>query len=215
MIDFRILELLSSKVCHDLISPVGAINNGVELIEDIGGSVVDDAMKLISSSATQASKRLRLFRMAYGRAGSEAGVTLKDIRSTAHDYLSQGKSELTWSDEHAFTELTEHKGGLKTLLNVLMMAEEVLSHGGQIVVEPVTQGSSNGVSITVTGKNALFSDAAQAALENRCSVDEVTPRTVHAYVLGLTAEHYGLQLSHQQISEEKLSLLLLPLALAA
>lgn len=64
-IDLRVLELLASKICHDLVSPVSAINNGVELIEDIGGSVVDEAMKLIGDSATNASRRLRLFRIAY------------------------------------------------------------------------------------------------------------------------------------------------------
>jgi len=65
---------------HDLISPVSAINNGVELIEDIGGSVVDEAMKLIGDSANLASRRLRLYRLAYGRAGSEEMLGLHDVR---------------------------------------------------------------------------------------------------------------------------------------
>lgn len=210
MIDFRILELLASKICHDLISPVGAINNGIELIEDIGGSVVDDAMKLISSSSGQAAKKLRLFRMAYGRAGSDHGVTVKEIRSTGRDYLAQGKSSLNWADEHGFPEIAEIPGGLKTILNMLMFSEDVLSHGGSITVEPLAQTGVHGVLITVTGSHAQLSEAMQAALKLDVGVEDISPRTVHAYVLGLTAEHYGFSLTYQQISDEKLSLILQP-----
>ena len=84
-VDMRVLELLSSKICHDLVSPVSAINNGVELIDDIGGSVVDEAMKLIGDSAALASRRLRLFRMAYGRAGSDENLGIKDVKQVAKE----------------------------------------------------------------------------------------------------------------------------------
>src|SRR5580704_12281150 len=97
-VDIRVLELLSSKICHDLVSPVSAINNGVELIEDIGGSVVDEAMKLIGDSAGQASRRLRLFRVAYGRAGSDENLPTKDVRQVAVQYVLGGKVNLTWPE---------------------------------------------------------------------------------------------------------------------
>lgn len=209
-IDFRVLEMLSSKVCHDIISPVGAINNGVELIEDIGGSVTDDAMKLISSSATQAARRLRLFRMAYGKAGSEDGVRLRDIRNTAVEYLADAKSKLEWAEDVNLEVLSAARGGLKLLLNAIMLAEEALSHGGMIRVEILAQTESNGVVVTATGSHALLSENARAALDGVVEVEGITPRTVHAYFTGRLAEHYGLSLSAQQISGEKLSLMILP-----
>src|SRR5580658_5983515 len=98
-IDLRVLELLASKLCHDLVSPVSAINNGVELIEDIGGSVVDEAMKLIGDSAGHAARRLRLFRIAYGRAGSEENLGVKDVRQIAEQYLAGGKVNLAWPED--------------------------------------------------------------------------------------------------------------------
>src|SRR5579872_1835285 len=107
-IDLRVLELLASKLCHDLVSPVSAINNGVELIEDIGGSVVDEAMKLIGDSAGHASRRLRLFRMAYGRAGSEEHLGAKDVRQTAGQYLLGGKVNLTWPEDQPVDSLGSH-----------------------------------------------------------------------------------------------------------
>src|SRR5580700_11049943 len=122
-IDIRVLELLSSKICHDLVSPVSAINNGVELIEDIGGSVVDEAMKLIGDSAQHAARRLRLFRMAYGRAGSEEHLGVKDVRQNAEQYLAGGKSTLNWPEDQPSELFATHKGALKVMLNLLILAE--------------------------------------------------------------------------------------------
>lgn len=211
-IDFRILEMLASKICHDIISPVGAINNGVELIEDIGGSVAADAMKLISASASQAARRLRLFRMAYGRAGAEGGVRLRDMRLAASEYLAAGKSKLEWGEEQAFTEIANKVGGLKVLLNMVMLAEEVLSHGGVIRVETIAQVENYGAVVMGIGSPALMSEQLRHALEGHVGVEEVSPRTVHAYVTGRMAEAYGFKLSIQQLSDEKINMMLMPAA---
>src|SRR5580704_2033903 len=123
-VDMRVLELLSSKICHDLVSPVSAINNGVELIEDIGGSVVDEAMKLIGDSAQHASRRLRLFRMAYGRAGSDESLGIKDVKLVAEQYMAGGKVMLKWPDDQPSGSLAAQKGFMKVILNLVILAEE-------------------------------------------------------------------------------------------
>ncbi|MBY0428584.1 MAG: hypothetical protein K2Q32_05135 [Alphaproteobacteria bacterium] len=211
LIDIRLLELLSSKICHDLISPVGAINNGIELVEDIGGSVVNEAMKLISTSAQQAAKRLRLFRMAYGKSGAEQGVTLKDMRNTAKDFLSTGKCKLTWSEEQAFTEVAAQKGALKMVLCLTMMAEDVLSHGGDITVETITEPGKVGVKVTIAGSHAQLSEAMHLALKGETAVEDISPRTVHAYVMGRMVDYYGFKINVTQHSPELLALVLMPM----
>ncbi len=211
LIDIRLLELLSSKICHDLISPVGAINNGIELVEDIGGSVVNEAMKLISTSAQQAAKRLRLFRMAYGKSGAEQGVTLKDMRNTAKDYLSTSKSKLVWGEDEAFQKVAEQKGALKIALCLCMLSEDVLSHGGDVTVEPTTELGRTGVKFTIGGSHAQLSEAMREALEGVTKVEDITPRTVHAYVTGRLSDYYGFKISTQQHSPELLTVILMPL----
>src|SRR5580698_4188418 len=114
-IDVRVMELLASKLCHDLVSPVSAINNGVELIEDIGGSVVDEAMKLIGDSAGHASRRLRLFRMAYGRAGSDESLGIKDVKQVGEQYLAGGKVALSWPDDQPAGAFAAQKGFMKVV----------------------------------------------------------------------------------------------------
>lgn len=198
-IDLRVLELLSSKLCHDLISPVSAINNGVELIEDIGGSVVDEAMQLIGTSAGQAARRLKLFRMAYGRAGSEENIAVKDVKQTLEGYFQDGKITFKFADQAIDENLRGQKGSLKCLINLAIMAEEMLAYGGSIGCEPTDAGFCE---LQVSGRAAHLSDAVKAALEASVAIEELTPRTIQAFITGRFIAYFGLGLSWQQNSDE-------------
>jgi len=90
--------LLCSKVCHDIISPVGAITNGLELMdEDIDGSMRDMAMDLVRRSATQASAKLKFARIAFGAAGSAgAEIDTGDAEEVAQGYVASEKPDLEW-----------------------------------------------------------------------------------------------------------------------
>ncbi len=203
-IDLRVTELLSSKICHDLISPVSAINNGVELIDDIGDSVMVEAMKLIADSAGQASRRLRLFRIAYGRAGSEANLPVRDVRLVAEQYFSVGKIKIIWPDTVTLDLLAESRGGLKTLLNGLLMAEEVLAYGGEIAVTPREDGQGNGCIVRVTGRGASLAPVYREALDGATPVEDLTPRSVQSYMTGLFARQFGFAFSFENLHEDTL-----------
>ncbi len=211
-IDLRVLELLSSKLCHDLISPVSAINNGVELIEDIGGSVVDEAMKLIGNSAVQSSRRLRVFRLAYGRAGSEANLPLRDLRLVAEQYFLDGKIKLNWPEDLELPRLADQCGALKTLLNMLIMSEELLAYGGSITLRRLAQDDKIGCCLEIEGRNAQLSQQFQEALSAVTPIDDLTPRTIQPYMTGRFASHFGLQISHEAPKEDRLNLMLAVMA---
>jgi histidine phosphotransferase ChpT len=202
-IDLRVLELLSSKLCHDLVSPVSAINNGVELIEDIGGSVVDEAMKLIGESAGHASRRLRLYRIAYGRAGSDENLPVRDVRQVAEHYVLGGKMVLTWPEGQPVEALAMHKGYLKTLLNVLILAEEVLAYGGTTVLHS-SAGEEPGCRVEVAGRNAHLSALNLAAIEGTAAIEELTPRSIQSYITGRFAAHFNLKLKYDQSTADRL-----------
>ena len=97
-LDIRVVELLSWKQWNELVSPVGAINNGVELIEEMGAEMVDEAIGLIAHSAGQASRRLRMLRLAYGSAGGE-NTAMTDAAQAAEAYFSGSKVKLDWSPD--------------------------------------------------------------------------------------------------------------------
>ena len=206
-IDLRVMELIASKLCHDLVSPVSAISNGVELIEDIGKSVTDEAMKLIGDSVTQASRRLKLFRIAYGRAGGENHIGVNDVRQVIANYFLGGKIALHWPEGQPDTALAEQRGFLKTLLNVLMLAEEVLAYGGNVTLESA-EGEAPSCRLIIAGRAAHLSPAHQEALEGRTPIEDLTPRTIQAYVTGCFAEQFGLRLAASAASADRLDLVL-------
>lgn len=205
-IDMPVMELLASKICHDLVSPVSAINNGVELIDDIGGSVVEEAMKLIGDSAGHASRRLRLFRMAYGRAGSEENIPVRDMRNIAEQYIGSGKVTLSWPDDQPAPALAATRGCLKMMLNLLILAEEVLAYGGAISVRAALQGNDIGCRFEIVGRNAQLSPPILAALEGTTPVNDLTPRSIQAYVTGKFAAHFNLKLVHDQSITDRLDI---------
>ncbi len=207
-IDLRVLDLLSSKLCHDLISPVSAINNGVELIQDIGESVADEAMGLIANSAAQASRRLRLFRIAYGRAGSEENLPVREVRPVAESYFDGGKIKLSWSEETDLQSFAEKRGALKVLVNALVMSEEILAYGGAIALRRLGGDDKIGCLLEITGRGASLSSAFESALEGRTPVEELTPRTIQPYITGRFADDFGLRIASFSPESDRLDLTL-------
>ncbi|MBK8457372.1 MAG: histidine phosphotransferase [Phyllobacteriaceae bacterium] len=121
--------LLCSRVCHDLISPVGAINNGLELLDE-GGSDAE-AMDLIRQSARNASARLQYARIAFGAAGS-AGMLIDtgDAEAVARAYLANEKPEFVWTGGRALLP----KNKVKLLLNLILVANAAIPRGGKLEV---------------------------------------------------------------------------------
>ena len=186
LVDIRVVEFLCSRICHDVISPVTAINNGVELWNDMGAEVVEDALGLIAHSAEQATRRLLYLRLAYGAAGADGSV--EDAREAAAGLFAGTKIELEWPSGVA-GELP--RGGLKVLLNVLMIASESIGQGGRIRVLP----DGGGVTVTATGKAAAFRDGVADALAGTLPPANLDPRTAHAAVTRHFADYFSLALA--------------------
>ena len=190
----RVLELMASRVCHDLVSPVGAVNNGVELMEELGTSAVGDATQLIANSARQASVRLKAFRLCYGAAGTDQNIGFKDIRDTFTDLIPQGgRISCTLDQTIGLTFSMPPTGFYKVLLNLLILAEECLHGEGQIAAG--VMASKGGVVVAVTGKNPGFRDGVEAALRGESAPDALDARSIHAYLTGRFAAHFGLTLN--------------------
>ncbi|MGN6551993.1 MAG: histidine phosphotransferase ChpT [Pararhizobium sp.] len=122
--------LLCSRVCHDIISPVGAINNGLELLDE--GGADEDAMDLIRSSALNASVRLKFARLAFGASGSVgASIDTGEAEKAVRDFVSADKkTDVTWSGPRAIIP----KNKVKLLLNLFLVAYGAIPRGGTIDV---------------------------------------------------------------------------------
>ncbi|QDZ03278.1 histidine phosphotransferase [Nitratireductor mangrovi] len=126
----ELAALLCSRVCHDIISPVGAINNGLELLDE--GGADEDAMALIRQSARTASARLQFARIAFGAAGS-AGMQIDtgDAATVADALFKTEKPDLEWNGGRALLP----KNKVKLLLNLLLVATGAIPRGGRLTVD--------------------------------------------------------------------------------
>ena len=127
--------LLCSRVCHDLISPVGAIVNGLEVMEeDKDEETKTFALELIKKSAHQASAKLQFCRLAFGAAGSAgAQIDLGDAEKAARGLIEDGKTTLAWNLPRALLA----KNRVKLLLNMVLIAARRIPRGGTLTVDPV------------------------------------------------------------------------------
>jgi histidine phosphotransferase ChpT len=194
-IDLRVAELLASRLCHDLVSPVGAVNNGLELMaEDLDPEMLQDALALADKSAKQASSTVQFFRLAYGQAGRQVDMGPAELKRLAEGYLTSQKAELAW-DADALV-LNGPEGGGKLLLNLIALAVETLQRGGTIRVEAAGDGQS--VRVAGEGTNARLRDETRAAIANGVDVDQLSPRAVQGYFSRLIAQRMGGDLQVQE-----------------
>lgn len=188
-IDLRVAELLSSRLCHDLVGPVGAVNNGLELLEDDMDDMGPEAMKLASESGARAARALQYFRFAYGMAGSRLGGQLTELRELAANFFAEDKFKLIWPDHDIPAETPDDTG--KLLLNLLLLGSEALPLGGEMTVGiGVGEGRLN-VALSASGDRAALRDETRPALVSNTKPEDLTPRNVHAFFTCRVAERLG------------------------
>jgi histidine phosphotransferase ChpT len=189
--------LLCSRVCHDVISPVGAINNGLELLDEGGADA--DAMDLIRTSALNASVRLKFARLAFGASGSVgASIDTGEAERAAKDFAAaEKKTEVNWVGPRAIIA----KNRVKLLLNLFLVAYGAIPRGGNI--EVTLENPEFDAKFTITAKGRLmrippkFAEICAGTLEEAVDAHSIQP-----YYTVLLADESGMELSYTATPEE-------------
>lgn len=184
--------LMCSRVCHDLINPVGAIVNGLEVFDS---STKDDdrefALDLIRKSAKSTSARLQFCRIAYGAAGSAGSqIDLGEAQKMSRGHLEDEKTKLTWNLPH----LLLAKNRVKLLLNMLVIAQQAIPRGGELIVDPVGEGDAMSFRIRAAGPNAKEPSNVADQL-NIANAGSVSAHGVQPYYTALLAQACGLKVA--------------------
>jgi histidine phosphotransferase ChpT len=187
----ELAALLCSRVCHDLISPVGAIVNGLEVLDDNPKPEDRDfALDLIRKSAKTASARLQFCRLAFGAAGSSgAQIDLGDAQTMAKGHIEDGKITLAWN----LPRLLLPKNRVKLLLNMLVIAQQTIPRGGTLTIDPIGQGETMSFRVTAAGLNARVPQNIVALLN--ASSTAVDAHGVQPYYTRLLAQACGLSVT--------------------
>jgi histidine phosphotransferase ChpT len=187
--------LLCSRVCHDLISPVGAIVNGLEVMEeDKDDETKTFALELIKRSAHQASAKLQFCRLAFGAAGSAgAQIDLGDAEKAARGLFEDGKTTLIWN----LPPQLMPKNRVKLLLNMLLIGAGTIPRGGTLTVDPVSGADGiTGFTVAASGANAKLNPVIVELIAGS-PAHTVDAHAIQPLYAGILARDCGLVLSAQ------------------
>jgi histidine phosphotransferase ChpT len=181
--------LLCSRVCHDLISPVGAIMNGLEVMEDEKDEETSKfAMDLIKKSARTASAKLQFCRLAFGAAGSAgAQIDTGDAEKVTRGLLEDDKTKVAWN----LPRVLLAKNRVKLVLNMLLVAAQAIPRGGQLTIDPVGEGETIGFRVSAKGLNAKVPQALPGLLAGSPG-HAVDAHAIQPFYTGLLAKDCSL-----------------------
>lgn len=179
-VDFA--SLLCSRLCHDLLSPVGALNNGLELLADEHDPEMRArCLELMADSARASANKLKFFRLAFGAAGGFGEtVDAREARAAIEGLFGDGhKVKLGWLVEDA----TLPKPAIKVLLNLALIAGDALVRGGQLDVGAESIGGQVEIVVRADGPRIVLDAEMRAALTGTHGDAVVTPRAAAAYLV--------------------------------
>lgn len=177
--------LLCSRVCHDVISPVGAIVNGLEVLDDEkDGSMREFANDLIRKSAKQASARLQFARIAFGAAGSAgSSIDLGDAEQVARGFIQDDRVSLVWQAPREYLP----KNIVKLILNLLMVASHAIPRGGEMTMALEKDGDRVGIKIAAKGVSARIPPHFENLIAGRAGNNGVDAHAIQPYYAGMLA----------------------------
>ncbi|MEX2450827.1 MAG: histidine phosphotransferase family protein [Rhodospirillales bacterium] len=191
--DLRIMQLLCSRLCHDLVGPVSAVNNGVEMIED-APDMMGESLGLVDTSAKQASRRLAFYRAAFG-VGGEDGA-LDNIRALTANFIDGGNITLHWPDGGAAPAVS--KDAAKLILNMALLGIGALPRGGSLSVYVGALEDGCGIALTAAGRGAAVKDEIHAAMAADFPVAALSAHTVQGHFTTRLARAAGAELEVAQ-----------------
>jgi histidine phosphotransferase ChpT len=186
-VEMRILELLTSRLCHEISGPIAAINNGIELLVEEDADFQRVALALIGDSARRASLQLQFYRFAYGfsRGGTTVGAAPPDL---ANLFFSTTRIACNYDETVRLLPLASQK----LACNLLLVGAEALARGGDLTLSY----GRHGLELQAVGEGVFLKPEIEAALLLATPVAALTSRTVQAYFTAILADTLGCRLIH-------------------
>lgn len=182
--------LLCSRLCHDMLSPVGALSNGLELLADEKDPAMRaNVIELLEQSARISTGKLKFFRLAFGAAGGFGeAVPVEEAQDVVTALAAEAKRvTLNWAIE----EPSLPKPAVKVLLNLSQIALEALVRGGTLDIGAEKRDGNIEIVARATGDKIAFDETIGRALQDELGPDEITSRTAAAHMIALLASELG------------------------
>lgn len=196
----RLSELLISRLCHDLVTPIGAINTGLELFQETSPEDLTESkeiLNLIFQSGQTAASRVSFFRAAFGANGDR--VSLDEVRQLIENYFDRSKLQFNW--EEPYDKDLSLQGWGRILLNTALWLCDCAPKGGKIFLTPPKENLFT-FSATLKADPIIVHQGTLEAVEGKVDIDEVTPRSVPCYLIDQLAKSKGCSVIIEQANSE-------------
>lgn len=177
--------LMCARICHDLVSPIGALGTAIEVLEDDSNvEMHEDAMNLVKLSARQASAKLQFLRLAFGAGGSAPGVIgIRELIRLIEGIYGEGKVSIVWDAQ--VSELD--KAVARILLNLTMLAVQSVPRGGDVKIVTTETDDTVHVRLDAAGPKARLNEAVTRTFSGKAPDDGFDGRTIQPFYTGMMA----------------------------
>ncbi len=181
--------LLCGRICHDLISPVGALGTAIEILDDEGNvDMHEDALALVRTSSRQAAAKLKFLRLALGAAGSAPGVIpTAEVMKLSNEMFADSKPELVWNIDTDGID----KDRARIILNLVMLAIQAAPRGGTVTVSRESHGEGANFVLVSQGRRARLDAAVAKALAGKAPEDGFDGRSIQPLYASLLTRDIG------------------------
>lgn len=185
----NLAALMCARICHDLVSPVGALGAALEVLGDESNADMhEDAMDLVRTSARQASYKLKFLRLAFGAGSSAPGVLSMDqLKEYVNDMYGEGKATISW--QTSLDGISKTHGRL--LLNLVMIAVQSIPRGGELIIDLAEKADSTIINLSANGPKARLYDEFDRTLSGKAPVDGFDGRTIQPFYTGMLIREMG------------------------
>jgi histidine phosphotransferase ChpT len=192
----KLTALVASRICHDMVEPMSAIIQGLEMIKDGDGKLDPDALSLLDHGVGKAWAKLEFFRFAMAGAMAEGESELEEGHPVATKLYSVLKADLVWSAPV----VKMPRPAVRVIVNLLLIANECLPRGGKVEITASKQGDGGEVIVTASGPRAKLKEATSLALHGQG--EDLNGHTIQPTLTGLLARQGGVELSARETAGE-------------
>lgn len=181
--------LLCARICHDLISPVGALGTAIEILDDESNTDMhEDALELVRNSSKQATAKLKFLRLAFGAGGTAPGVIAShEIQELADNMFATSKPDLAWNLNTDGID----KDHTRILLNLIMLAVQAAPRGGVVTISRVENDGKIRFELVSEGNRARLDEAVARALFGKAPTDGFDGRSIQPFYTSMLTREAG------------------------
>lgn len=181
--------LLCARICHDLISPVGALGTALEILDDPSNvEMHGDAMDLVRTSSRQASAKLKFLRLALGAGGSAPGVIpTAEMMSLSNDMFADSKPDLIWQIDSDGID----KNQARIVMNLIMLAVQAAPRGGTVTISRSSNGDDANFALVSEGPKVRLDASVAKAIAGKVPEDGFDGRSIQPLYASLLAKDIG------------------------